>query len=127
MRVVIPLILVDDCPYSFIKKDDNPFLLANVCVTCDGRRKQVLWNRSCNLIIQQSNYNWCVCEDFNSFCFEVEKRSRMNGSRVSDSYIFNSFIEDFLFFHFGRCFTWISWYGLSMSRIDRFLISREWS
>ncbi|GAU22999.1 hypothetical protein TSUD_98280 [Trifolium subterraneum] len=71
----------------------------------------------------------CVCGDFNVVRSNEERRSMRQGSRPSDQVSFNQFIEvnDLVDLPWsGRRFTWYKGDGLSMSRIDRFLLSEEW-
>jgi len=94
-------------------------LLANVYVSCDGRSKHVLWNLLSNFILHRNNSNWwCVWCYWNSICSEEERRSSGHVFRLGDYNCFNSFIDDFLLFDL---------LSFSMSIIDRFLISKEWS
>jgi hypothetical protein len=70
-----------------------------------------------------------VCGDFNAVRSTVERRSSREGSRSSDHIPFNQFIDDAVLIDLpltGRKFTLYKGDGLSMSRLDRFLISEEW-
>ncbi|GAU45931.1 hypothetical protein TSUD_100080 [Trifolium subterraneum] len=69
------------------------------------------------------------CGDFNAVRCQEERQSSRVGPRQSDHIPFNSFIEDNNFVDLplgGRKFTWYKGNDLSMSRLDRFLLSEEW-
>ncbi|MCI04813.1 endonuclease/exonuclease/phosphatase family protein, partial [Trifolium medium] len=71
----------------------------------------------------------CVCGDFNAVKNVDERRSARGGQRFVDHIPFNRFIEDNNLIDLplsGRNFTWFKGDGLSMSRLDRFLLSEEW-
>ncbi|MCH80340.1 cysteine-rich receptor-like protein kinase [Trifolium medium] len=73
--------------------------------------------------------NWCVCGDFNSIRDEEERKGRGSYVRQEDVNLFNSFIEHAELVDLplcGRSFTWCRGDGVSMSRLDRFLLSEEW-
>jgi len=58
-----------------------------------------------------------------------ERRSVRNGDVYPDIGPFNNFIEDNMLIDLplrGRRFTWFKGDSISMSRIDRFLLSEEW-
>ncbi|GAU17884.1 hypothetical protein TSUD_330100 [Trifolium subterraneum] len=71
----------------------------------------------------------CVCGDFNAVRRIEERRSGRGRPQSLDHHSFNRFIEDNTLIDLplsGRKFTWYKGDGLSMSRLDRFLISPEW-
>ncbi|XP_045831047.1 exodeoxyribonuclease-like [Trifolium pratense] len=116
------------CRGRFVKSGEE-FLLANVYAPCDDGAKQVLWD-SLSMRIQAS---WremvCVCGDFNAARHVDERRSVRGSQRSVDHIPFNRFIEDNNLVDLplvGRKFTWFRGDGLSMSRLDRFLLSEEW-
>jgi len=70
-----------------------------------------------------------VCGDFNAVRRSEERRSARGGGVSLDINSFNLFIEDNGLIDFslsGRSFTWFKEDGKSMSRIDRYLLSKEW-
>jgi hypothetical protein len=72
---------------------------------------------------------WCVLGDFNAVCSCEERRSRSTISGNDDFAPFNNFIDDHYLIDLplcGRNFTWYRGDGLSMSRLDRFLLSEVW-
>ncbi|XP_024626603.1 uncharacterized protein [Medicago truncatula] len=71
----------------------------------------------------------CVCGDFNSVRSVDERKGRGDVFRQGDADIFNMFIHDSLLIDLpicGRLFTWYRGDGVSMSRLDRFLLSNKW-
>jgi len=58
-----------------------------------------------------------------------ERRSARRGGDITDFASFNNFIEENMLIDLslcGRRFTWFKDDIISMSRIDRFLLSEEW-
>ncbi|GAU44755.1 hypothetical protein TSUD_246480 [Trifolium subterraneum] len=71
----------------------------------------------------------CVCGDFNAVKHVDERRSSRAGPNSLDHIPFNRFIDDNNLIDLplcGRKFTWFKGDGLTMSRLDRFLLSEEW-
>ena len=72
----------------------------------------------------------CVCGDFNAVRRPEERRSlKGGGENVSDYQHFCQFIDDNELIDLplcGRRCTWFKGDGSSMSRLDRFLLSKEW-
>ncbi|GAU48973.1 hypothetical protein TSUD_245640 [Trifolium subterraneum] len=71
----------------------------------------------------------CVCGDFNAVRSIEERRSVSGRTRSQDHIVFNRFIDDNNLIDLplcGRKYTWFKGDGLSMSRLDRFLLSGEW-
>jgi len=71
----------------------------------------------------------CVCGDFNSVRSEEERRGRSVVFRQVDADNFNNFIDSSFLIDLpicGRLFTWYRGDGVSMSRLDRFLVSSKW-
>jgi len=70
-----------------------------------------------------------VCGDFNSVYGADERKGRGGVFRQAEADVFNSFIADSLLIDLpicGRLFTWYKGDGVSMSRLDRFLLSNKW-
>lgn len=102
------------------------FIIANVYAPCDLMRKQDLWLRLSQFILNNGDVNVCVCGDFNAVRGEEERRGRSVIFRQLDADNFNNFIEGSFLVDLpicGRLFTWSRGDGISMSRIDRFLLS----
>lgn len=71
----------------------------------------------------------CACGDFNAVRSVDERRSVRGSGSVHDNPSFNHFIDENVLIDLplcGRRYTWFKGDGLSMSRIDRFLLSEEW-
>jgi exonuclease III len=116
------------CHGRFITSGEE-FYVANVYAPCEDGAKQRLWDSLSARLQSLGRSRVCVCGDFNAVRHADERRSARAGSRSADIIPFNMFIEDNnlvdLPLH-GRKFTWFKGDGLSMSRLDRFLISEEW-
>ncbi|GAU21183.1 hypothetical protein TSUD_11000 [Trifolium subterraneum] len=111
--------------HGLFKKDNKAFFVANVYAPCDGNGKQLLWDRLGARLLN-SDVSWCVCGDFNSIRSDEERKGR---GGVVNFASFNSFIEDAALSDLplcGRQFTWYRGDGVSMSRLDRFLLSEVW-
>jgi hypothetical protein len=109
-------------------KDDLAFCLANVYAPCDARGRSLLWRELDAKLLQIPLSVWCVLGDFNVIRSRDERVSR-GGSGVEDYMAFNNFIDRNALIDLplgGRSFTWYSGDGLSMSHLDRFLISDSW-
>jgi len=112
----------------FIKSNET-FFLFNVYAPCDNRAKEELWGSLSVRLQQLRGQNVCVCGDFNAVRVKEERRSVRGGVVSLDAPMFNLFIEDNLLIDFPLCgcrYTWFKGDGLSMSRLDRFLLSEDW-
>ncbi|GAU12613.1 hypothetical protein TSUD_132230 [Trifolium subterraneum] len=116
------------CHGRFIKSGEE-FFVANVYAPCDNGAKQDLWDSLSARLQTLERRRVCVCGDFNAVRSVDERRSLRSGHRFLDHIPFNRFIEDNILIDLplsGRKFTWYKGDGLSMSRLDRFLLSEEW-
>ncbi|CAJ2635027.1 unnamed protein product [Trifolium pratense] len=116
------------CHGRFLRTGEE-FHVANVYAPCDDGAKQGLWEYFSVRLVSLVGKNVCVCGDFNAVKHIDERRSVREGHRVSDHIPFNRFIEDNSLIDLpliGRKFTWFKGDGVSMSRLDRFLLSEEW-
>jgi exonuclease III len=105
------------------------FILFNVYAPCDAVSKRALWERLVPLIINNQDVCLCVCGDFNSVRSIDEKKGRGTTFRQVDVDAFNNFIAGSLLIDLpicGQLFTWYRGDGVSMSRLDRFLLSEKW-
>jgi hypothetical protein len=103
--------------------------VANVYAPCDNGAKQVLWDSLSARLQTLEGRRVCVCGDFNAVRSVDERRSLGSGHRFLDHIPFNRFIEDNTLIDLplsGRKFTWYKEDGLSVSRLDRFLLSEMW-
>ena len=113
----------------FLKSGDQ-FVVFNVYAPCDSSRQQVLWNVLSSRIASLEGQNVCVCGDFNAIRREEERRSVSSvlpqaGIVGFNNFVVNNFLVDLPLR--GRSFTRYRGDGRSMSRIDRFLLSENWS
>ncbi|GAU48893.1 hypothetical protein TSUD_98840 [Trifolium subterraneum] len=116
------------CHGRFTKSGEE-FSVANVYAPCDDGAKQGLWDSLSARIQSLGRRTVCVCGDFNVVKQVDERRSSRGGSRSLDHIPFNRFIVENNLIDLplsGRKFTWFKRDGLSMSRLDKFLLSEEW-
>ncbi|PNY09903.1 cysteine-rich receptor-like protein kinase, partial [Trifolium pratense] len=116
------------CRGRFIQSGEE-FMLANVYAPCDDGAKQELWDSLSVRIQALGRDRVCVCGDFNAIKQVEERRSSRGSQRSSDHIPFSHFIDNNNLVDLplsGRKFTWFRGDGLSMSRLDRFLLSKEW-
>ncbi|WJX63191.1 hypothetical protein P8452_48110 [Trifolium repens] len=116
------------CHGRFISSGEE-FFVANVYAPCDDGAKQRLWDSLSERLQALGQSRVCICGDFNAVKHVEERRSYRIGSRSVDHIPFNRFIDDNSLIDLpliGRKFTWYKGDGLSMSRLDRFLLSEEW-
>jgi len=113
--------------------DKQICIIINVYSKCDLADKKRLWAR---LILARRNLGcgaWCIMGDFNVVGEREERRGvneEVTGSHVVEMALYKAFrreidLEDKKVV--GRRFTWYHSNGISMSRIDRVLISEEWN
>jgi hypothetical protein len=110
-------------------KNNVDFGLANVYAPCDNRGRQELWNVLGGMVQRHNSIAWCILGDFNAVRSSEERRSRSVNINNDDFAPFNHFIDDNFLVDlplYGRNFTWYRGDGLSMSRLDRFLVSEDW-
>ena len=110
-------------------KNGGEFSLANVYAPCDPLGRQDVWTRLGSLLSNFSDFCWCVCGDFNAIRSPAERESRVVGTIVEDYSHFNQFIDSNVLFDLPLCdrnFTWFRGDGVSLSRLDRFLITKDW-
>jgi len=91
--------------------------------------KTALWESLVPLVNNNSDDCLCVCGDFNSVRSNDEKKGRRSIFRQVEADHFNRFIEDCSLIDLpicGRLFTWYRGDGVSMSRLDHFLLSHRW-
>jgi hypothetical protein len=104
--------------------------LVNVYSKCDLASKRRLWSDIIRLKEEYGDGIWCVVGDFNAVVAPEERRGVVN--EVSSSLEmsgFREFVEDLNLIDLpllGRRFTWFHSNGISMSRLDRCLVSLDW-
>ncbi|KAK2383075.1 hypothetical protein QL285_070564 [Trifolium repens] len=131
-----------DCDWVFLPSEGRSGewgLLKTICFVvnvyskCDINSKRSLWNNLITCKRGLGGGRWCVVGDFNAVS-SLEERVGVNvmEARVVTTEIieFWKFVEDLELLDLpilGRKFTWYQASGRAMSRIDRILISDEWS
>jgi len=105
------------------------FIIFNVYAPCDLAAKKMLWE--CLTVHVMNNSDLCiyVCGDFNSVRSVEERKGRAVAFRQAEVDAFNKFIHDSFLIDLpicGRSFTWFRGDGISMSRLDQFLLSNKW-
>jgi len=116
--------------------DKHPFVLciqeSKLGVVDDLVIKSIWGDAPCRYSYQPSvgaSGGLCVCGDFNSVRTMEEKKGRGTVFKQVDADSFNAFIDDNFLIDLpicGRLFTWFRGDGVSMSRLDRFLLSAKW-
>ena len=105
------------------------FVIGNVYAPCDSVSKRALWERLSPIIENHEDMCLCLCGDFNSVRNIEERKGRETDFRRADEDVFNTFIVDNSLIDLpicGRLFTWYRSDSMSMSRLDRFLLSAKW-
>ena len=111
----------------FIKTDEE-FCVFNVYAPCDNSAKQDLWDALSIGLLRRRGKKVCVCGDFNAVRVVEERRSTQGRGATTDIAPFNNFIEENMLIDLslcGRRFTWFKVDDITMSRIDRYLLSEE--
>ncbi|GKV44506.1 hypothetical protein SLEP1_g51682 [Rubroshorea leprosula] len=107
--------------------EKTPVYILNVYSPCQLASKRALWEELQGLINSRRG-NWCLAGDYNTVR-SVEERVgctvTTNEMREFDAFIHNTRLIDLLLV--GRKYTWYNSNGQYMSRIDRFLLSKEWT
>lgn len=104
-------------------------VVINVYAPCDNVVRKDLWERLVPIIISKFDSCVCVCGDFNSIRSADERKGRGTIFNQVEADVFNKFIADSMLVDLpicGRLFTWYRGDGVSMSRLDRFLLSDKW-
>lgn len=103
----------------------NKILLCNIYGPQDTLEKKALWN-SLLAIKSSSTAWWCIMGDFNVVrCAEEREGCSFNLTRATD---FNNFINAAQLIEpllGAKRFTWIGYGGSKLSKLDRFLLSKE--
>ncbi|XP_057451864.1 uncharacterized protein LOC130743648 [Lotus japonicus] len=107
-------------------------VIVNVYSPCDMVGKRALWGELIRWRHGCQIASWCLAGDFNAVRSPDERRGAagaLNSHRL-ETHEFNSFIADMELLDVplaGRKFTWRRPNNRAQSRIDRFLVSHEWS
>jgi len=106
------------------------FVICNVYAPIDTTAKREVWERLSKIVLNNSDICVCVCGDFNAVRSWEERKGRGSVFRQAEADMFNKFIADSSLIDLPLCGRLFSWYrgdGVSMSRLDRFLLSEKWS
>lgn len=110
-------------------KDQLSVTIVHVCAHCDSRGKKLLWEEIVNVKKVKGGERWCLLGDFNSIKSPTE-RKRVDGYNMNEEMqIFGEFISEAGLIDLpliGRKFTWYKSDRKTMSRLDRFLITKNW-
>jgi exonuclease III len=107
--------------------------IVNVYAKCDISAKRRCWG---DILMSKRGFGeglWCVLGDFNSVRDSNERRGvsqLASGGFSTEMVAFNSFITSLDLVDMplvGRTFTWFHPNGISMSRLDRLLLSSSWA
>jgi len=101
----------------------------NVYASCDVGAKRELWEKLVPMVLSFSDTCLSMCGDFNSVRNIEERKGRGLVFRQVDTDNFNNFIAKSSLIDLpicGRLFTWYRGDGVSMSKLDRFLLSEKW-
>ncbi|GAU33269.1 hypothetical protein TSUD_279430 [Trifolium subterraneum] len=110
-------------------KSGEEFSVENVYAPCNIGVKHELWVSLSARIQLLGRSRVCVCGDFNVVRNLDEKRIVNGRSHPLDCVEFNHFIDDNSLIDLPMCarkYTWFKGDELSMSRLDRFLLSGDW-
>jgi hypothetical protein len=105
--------------------------LINIYSKCDLSAKRVLWSDILSLKRNHVGGEWCILGDFNSVR-SIQERRGVNlplATPSTELVEFNGFLEELELVDLpllGRRFTWVHSNDISMSRIDRILVSDAW-
>jgi endonuclease/exonuclease/phosphatase family metal-dependent hydrolase len=115
-----------------IVNESRRCIVVNVYAKCNIRAKRQLWS---DILMSKRGFGeglWCVLGDFNAVRDHDERRGVMhsvNGGPSSEMVAFNSFLANLELVDLtliGRTFTWFHPNGITMSRLDRILVSNPW-
>jgi exonuclease III len=115
-----------------IVNESRKCFVINVYSKCNIRDKRRMWG---DILMSKRGFGeglWCVCGDFNSVRESQERRGIHdggNGDHSSEMVAFDSFLNNLELVDMplvGRSFTWFHPNGISMSRLDRILVSSAW-
>lgn len=113
--------------YGVWVKSNMVCSIVNIYSSSDLTVKKVMWH---DIIISKKGFGglvWCLVGDFNVVRCASERRGVTNSSQEQEHIEFNKFIDELNVIDLlvlGKRFTWFKSDGFTMSRIDRFLLSR---
>jgi len=104
-------------------------VIVNMYAPCEYLAKGELWERLTTFVTSKNDLCVCLCGDFNFVRNMEERKGRGTVFRLMESDMFNIFIDDTLLIDLpisGRLYSWYRGDGISMSRLDHFLLSEKW-
>lgn len=110
------------------KFHDSLCHFVNVYSACTLTEKRRLWDDLRKLKDEVEVGHWCMVGDFNAVVHRNERRGVSTGSYSAERREFLAFIEDMELVDvpvLGKKFTYFASDGVTMSRLDRFLISED--
>ncbi|XP_058775200.1 uncharacterized protein LOC131649456 [Vicia villosa] len=102
------------------------YYVINIYSPCELQRKVTLWRTLFDLKSEYVDGEWILCGDFNAIKNSRERIGSSVNENANEMKAFGDFINNCNLVDVpckGKCFSWYSGDGLSMSRLDRFLIS----
>lgn len=108
-------------------------IVVNVYSKCNLEDKKRLWDSLVEIRRSLGDGAWCILGDFNAVRHGDERRGVNVGgstSQILECNFFNGFLRDVELADLnllGRRYTWYHPNGIAMSRIDRVLVSEEWT
>lgn len=112
-------------------KENQQVHIVTVYSPCDIQNKRTLWGNIKQLKSSVNGGLWCILGDFNNVRDPAERLGNSHSlERDSSIKEFNDWIAELELEDApwrGRKFTWYRPNGLAKSKLDRFLISPDWS
>ncbi|XP_058783622.1 uncharacterized protein LOC131658332 [Vicia villosa] len=111
-----------------VKRKNKIYYVVNIYAPYDLCKKRILWRKLVELKEEFDDGEWIIGGDFNSIKVRNERRGRVVAANYNEMNLFVSFIEESRLVDIPckeKKFTWYSGDEMSMSRIDRFLISDD--
>lgn len=103
--------------------------VVNVYTPCNLAGKRKLWEVLRKVKNSFGPGLWCLVGDYNSVCNSLEMRGVGRNLATQEVTEFRRFVEGMNVIDLpllGRRFTWYIEDGMTMSRLDRFLLSQDW-
>ena len=111
-------------------KSRSMCFMVNVYATCNYMDKVTLWEVLTSLKRTYQNMVGCFCGDFNVVRREYERKGIRGGSsQKKEMSGFKCFIDTNCLVDIpsvGKKYTWFKSNGTAKSRLDRFLVAKEW-
>jgi len=104
-------------------------VIVNIYAPCKTVEKRSLWEKILDTKRNSTIDIWCLIGGFNRVRRLIERKGQESSQGAIDRRAFNYFIEVMEINDIplvGRNFSWVRPNGLTMSRIDRILVTRRW-